>query len=101
MGKIIKHSIIENVPFWVFAGVAIIMGIISFFMPPKGDIMPSVLKFTSWMFAFAALWTVFVAMKRGLDARIQHGKTAVTVGSLEGKPSGKQTEDDDDDDDED
>lgn len=85
MGKILKHSIVENVPFWVLAGVAIAIGITAFFLPPKAEIHPSVLRFISWMFAFAALWTVFVAMVRGLEAQVQHGKTSLTVGSREGK----------------
>lgn len=85
MGKLIKNSIIENVPFWIFAGVAIIMGVIAFFIPPPAEIHPSVLRFISWIFAFAALWTVFVSMRHGIDARLQHGNTSLTVGSLEGK----------------
>lgn len=85
MGKIIKHSVVENVPFWILAGVAIAIGITAFFIPPKAEIHPSVLKFISWMFAFAALWTVFASMMRGIDARLQHGKTSLTVGTLEGK----------------
>lgn len=90
MGKILRHSIIENVPFWILAGVAIVIGIIAFFVPPKAEIHPSVLRFISWMFAFVALWTVFVSMMRGIDARIQHGKTSLTVGSHEDK-TGTQT----------
>ena len=85
MGKILKHSIVENIPFWILAGVSIVIGIIAFFVPPKAEIHPSVLHLISWYFAFAALWSVFVAMIRGIDARIQHGKTSLTVGSLEGK----------------
>lgn len=85
MGKILKHSIVENIPFLILAGVSIIIGIIAFFVPPKAEIHPSVLHLISWYFAFAALWSVFVAMIRGIDARIQHGKTSLTVGSLEGK----------------
>ena len=85
MGKILKHSIVENIPFWILAGVSIIIGIIAFFVPPKAEIHPSVLHLISWYFAFAALWSVFVAMIRGIDARIQHGKTSLTVGQLEGK----------------
>ena len=85
MGKILKHSIVENIPFWILAGVSIIIGIIAFFVPPKAEIHPSVLHLISWYFAFAALWSVFVAMIRGIDARIQHGKTSRTVGQLEGK----------------
>ena len=85
MGKILKHSILENVPFWVLAFISAAMGILSFFWPPTGDIEPSVLKFISWMFAFAALWTVFVAMVRGIDARVSHGNTSVTLGNLDNK----------------
>lgn len=85
MGKILKHSIIENVPFWILAGLAAALGIIAFFMPPRAEVHPSVLKLISWFFAFTALWTVFAAMMRGIDARIQHGKTSLTVGQLEGK----------------
>ena len=93
MGKIIKHSVIENVPFWILAGVALIIGIIAFFLPPMGDIKPNALKFISWIFAFTALWTVFTAMMRGIDARIQHGKTSLTVGNLDGKETEQQPED--------
>lgn len=85
MGKILKHSVLENVPFWILAGIAMATGITAFFIPKMGEIHPSVLRFISWAFAFAALWTVFVAMVRGLDARVQHGKTSLTVGSLEDK----------------
>lgn len=82
MGKIIRHSIIENIPFWILAGISIAVGIISFVMPPKGEIDKSVLSFISWMFAFAALWTIFVAMIRGIDARVVHGKTTVELGDI-------------------
>lgn len=80
MGKILKHSIIENVPFWVLSGIAVTLGIIAFFIPPKAEIHPSVLKFISWIFAFTALWTVFAAMVRGIDARITHGNTSLAIG---------------------
>lgn len=84
MGKILKHSVLENVPFWILAGISIVIGVIAFFLPPMAEIHPSVLRFISWLFAFAALWTVFVAMVRGLDARVTHGKTSLTVGNLDG-----------------
>ena len=97
MGKIIKQSVIENVPFWILAGIAMAMGITAFFIPPMAEIHPSVLRFISWEFAFAALWTVFVSMMRGLDARIQHGNTSLTIGDIDKKdnlqqPSEQETE---------
>ena len=93
MGKIIKHSVIENVPFWILAGLAMAIGITAFFIPPMAEIHPSVLRFISWAFAFAALWTVFASMMRGIDARLQHGKTSLTVGNLDGKETEHQPED--------
>lgn len=90
MGKIIKHSVIENVPFWILAGIAMALGITAFFIPPRAEIHPSVLRLISWIFAFTALWTVFEAMMRGFDARLQHGKTSLTVGNLDGKETEHQ-----------
>lgn len=96
MAKLLKNSIIENVPFWILAGIAVVIGIIAFFIPPKAEIHPSVLRYISWLFAFAALWTVFMAMMRGIDARITHGKTSVTLGSLDDdNPLGNDAEEDD------
>ena len=96
MAKLLENSIIENVPFWILAGIAVVIGIIAFFIPPKAEIHPSVLRYISWLFAFAALWTVFMAMMRGIDARITHGKTSVTLGSLDDdNPLGNGAEEDD------
>lgn len=89
MGKILKHSTIENVPFLFLMVVSAIMGIWAFYTPPRAEIPKSVLNFISLMIVFAALWTVFVALKRGLDAKFSHGNTALTIGSLEGD-DGKQ-----------
>ena len=93
MGKILRHSIIENIPFWILAGIAMAMGITAFFIPPKAEIHPSVLRFISWVFAFAALWTVFVAMVRGIDPRLIPGKTSLELGSRDGNPNPTQETD--------
>ena len=92
MGKILRHSIIENVPFWILAGIAVAIGVTAFFIPPKAEIHPSVLRFISWVFAFAALWTVFVAMVRGIDARITHGKTSLAMGNFDEPKNGSPIE---------
>lgn len=92
MAKLLRDSIIENVPFWILAGIAVVVGIIAFFIPPKAEIHPSVLRYISWLFGFAALWTVFVAMMRGIDARVTHGKTSVMFGNLEGDDSVTKTD---------
>ena len=74
------------------AGVALIIGIIAFFLPPMGDIKPNALKFISWIFAFTALWTVFAAMMRGIDAKLQHGQTSLTIGDINKKTEQRLTE---------
>lgn len=96
MTKIFRHSIIENIPFWILTGIAVVIGIIAFFIPPKAEIHPSVLRYISWLFAFAALWTVFVAMMRGIDARVTHGKTSVTLGNIDSEEVSPVADDDDD-----
>ena len=88
MGKIIRHATLENIPFWVFAIISAGIGIASFVVPPPGEIHPSVLKFISWMFAFASLWVFMRAFKEGLDARFQKGDMSVTFGSLNDKEEG-------------
>lgn len=92
MGKIIKESIFENVPFWILMGASIIMGIIAFFMPPRGEIHPSVLRLISWFFAFDALYTVFLALKKGIDARFTHKDTSLELNNPDPNTQKKQTE---------
>lgn len=87
-----RNSVVENVPFWILSGVAIIIGTIAFFVPPKAEIHPSVLRFISWVFAFAALWTVFVAMVRGIDARLSHGKTTLSIGDRKDSPTSQNNQ---------
>ena len=83
MGKRIIHNIVDSIPFWVFSGISILIGIVSFFTPPPGEINESVLKYISWLFAFAALWTVFVAVIHGIDAKLTHGKTSLQIGDID------------------
>jgi len=78
----IRKATICNWAFWVFGLVALALGIIGFFTPPKGAIDGSVLMFGGLMFAFATLFMVDRAVERGLDARVKHGKTEVAIGGL-------------------
>ena len=60
--------------------VSIALGITGFFMPPKGIIDGSVLTFIGELFAFATLGVVWHAMKKGIDAKVKHGNTELTIG---------------------
>lgn len=83
MGKIIRKATLGNAPFWFFVIISAGIGIAGFIVPPPGELHPSVLKFISWMFAFASLWVFLKAFKEGLDARFQKGDVSVTLGSLD------------------
>ena len=82
MGKIIRHATLENAPFLFFALLSAGIGIAGFVVPPPGELHPSILKFISWMFAFAALWVFMRAFKEGMDARLTHGNTKLEIGTL-------------------
>ena len=53
-----------------------------FIVPPLGDIHGSVLTAVGLLFAFATLYEVHIAMKKGVDARLRHGNTELSVGDL-------------------
>lgn len=84
MVKIIKQATIHNTPFWVFSAISVSIGVASFIIPPTGIIETSVLKFISWMFAFATLYVVMTSIKEGIDARLTKGDIMLEIGSLDG-----------------
>lgn len=73
---------LHNFWFVFFSLVAVGLIITSFFIPPTGEIDPSVLAATGEIFAFAALGTVIKAIDKGVDARVQHRDTSITIGDL-------------------
>ena len=48
-----------------------------------GVIDASVLKAVAEIFAFGVLGTVIKAIDKGVDAKLQHGDTTLTVGNLD------------------
>jgi hypothetical protein len=60
-----------------FIAVALIVG--SFFVPPMGVVDSSVLAAVGEIFAFAALFAVWEAVDKGIDAKIVHGNTTITL----------------------
>ena len=64
--------------------VALIIG--SFFVPPTGVVDSSVLAAVGEIFAFAALFAVWEAIDKGVDAKVTHGNTTI---SLDGDGDGE------------
>lgn len=84
MAREIINSIRGCTWFWFFSGVAIILLVISLFIPPTGVIDESVLKAVGEIFGFAALGTVLYAINRGVDARLAKGDTSIEINSPDG-----------------
>ena len=83
MKKFLNEYIKYNVPFFVFAGIAISLLIVAFILPPTAYIDKSVLEAASLIFAFTALWTVHVAVVKGTGAKIKHNNLEVEIGEKE------------------
>ena len=79
MEKIWNEYFRYNVPFFIFAGIAITLLIVAFILPPTAYIDRSVLEGASLIFAFAALWTVHTAVVKGVGAKIKHRDVEVEI----------------------
>lgn len=74
---IIKHE--DRAIFYVCLTVAIVLLLVSFFIPPTGVIDPSVLKAAAILLGFAALGIVGKNLSDGKDVTFSHGETEVTI----------------------
>jgi len=79
MRKFVDLYINGNLSFMILSGIAIILIIVSFFLPPRGAIDPSVLTATGELFAFAALGAVYAAISRGASAKVSKGDVSVEI----------------------
>lgn len=87
MGERIKQAVHHNTWFWVLLLTSIALIVASWFVPPMAVIDGSVLAAVGELAGFAALGTVVKAMDMGVDARVRHRETEVTVGDLNKKPA--------------
>ncbi len=62
----------------------------SFFMPPTGQIDPSVLKAAGYCFAFAGLYEFREAVLEGLGVKLTHGDTTIEIKDADGHPSAEE-----------
>lgn len=77
----VKHA--DKYIFWVCLAAAIIVGGVSFVLPPTGIIDPSVLKFIALLLGFAALGIAGQNLANGKDVKFTHGETEITIGDEE------------------
>lgn len=79
--KITRHE--DRAIFYVCLTVAIVLLLVSFFIPPTGVIDPSVLKAAAILLGFAALGIVGKNLSDGKDVTFSHGETEVTISDKE------------------
>lgn len=82
MGDIIRKAVHHNVWFWVLLVTAILLIVASWIVPPMAVIDGSVLAAVGELAGFGALGALVKAMDMGVDARVRHHDTEVTVGDL-------------------
>lgn len=82
MPETYKCATIKNPAFWVCLSLSIGLIVAGFCVPPHGEIDGSVLTACGILFAFATLETVHIAIRKGVDAKVKHGQTELTVGDL-------------------
>lgn len=73
-----KHHVDKYI-FFICLAAAIIVGSVSFVLPPTGVIDPSVLKFIALLLGFAALGVAGQNLANGKDVIFSHGETEVTI----------------------
>lgn len=75
----IYKVLVADVGFHILTTISILLIVTSFFIPPTGIIDSSVFVGVGELFAFAALWELHVAVKKGLDAKIHHNNTTIEI----------------------
>ena len=63
----------------ILAAVAVVLIVVSFFVPPLGIIDGSVLAAIGELFAFASMFMIWESVDRGMDAKITHGGTKIEL----------------------
>ena len=82
MTEIVKNATMRNPAFWVCLILSIGLIVAGFCVPPHGEIDGSVLTACGILFGFATLEVVHIAIRKGVDAKVRHGQTELTVGDL-------------------
>ena len=68
-----------NIPFFILGGIALVLLIISWIAPPPMQVHESVIKAVAEIFAFAALWTIVIAIEKGVGASFRKGDVELEI----------------------
>ena len=95
MSEEYKRATMKNPAFWVCLSLSIGLIVAGFCVPPHGEIDGSVLTACGILFGFATFEVVHIAIRKGVDAKVKHGQTELTVGDLnkdKNEDNGAETE---------
>lgn len=70
---------VNKTAFWLTLSLSAILMIISFFLPPKGEISQSCLQGCSILFAFGCLGTVTRAVEKGTDVTLKYNDAEISI----------------------
>ena len=79
MREFYKNYLSNNLFFWLFSGIGLLLIIIAFFLPPAAYIDSSILIAVGEINGFIAMGAVLKAIDKGVDATFQKGDTSVTI----------------------
>ena len=68
-----------NIPFFILGGIALVLLIISWIAPPPMQVHESVIKAVAEIFAFAALWTIVIAIEKVTGASFKIGDIELEI----------------------
>ena len=89
MREFYKNYLENNLFFWLFSGIGLLLIIIAFFIPPTAYIDQSVLIAVGEINGFVAMGAVIKAIDKGSSASIKHNNTELTINSNEDKEEGE------------
>lgn len=89
MREFYKNYISNNLFFWLFSGIGLLLIIIAFFIPPTAYIEQSVLYAVAEINGFIALGAVLKAIDNGKSATFQHNNTSVTITNNDNEQEGE------------
>lgn len=69
----------HNIPFFVLGGVSLLLLIISWIAPPPMQVHESVLQAVAEIFGFASLWTIVIAVEKGVGASFRKGDVELEI----------------------
>lgn len=81
----IFYKNLNKTAFWICLFFSIGLFVASFVTPPMWVITPSVFEAVAFIFGFATLGTVMEAIDKGIDAKLTHGNTELTLNNPDSK----------------